>query len=368
MNAPVYVRYAWQPFTRANLRQFDGMPLSTFSDQATLVVEPLTGFPDDEKGIDQGVSACYAGVIDDYLIMAGGCNFPDVPAAEGGNKHYYRGIYAAHLNDGHTLKWKRIGWLPDAAAYGVSVTTADGVICVGGNNEKTSLQSVFKIRMEDGKAVIDSLPSLPVALDNFTGAFQDNLLIVYGGHQVYCIDFDQIEKGWLLTHEVKKELRQPVSGLIDGDYYVWGGYTPKTKRKKAFLSLDGMKFDANDVYDVDGPVVIGEDDKVFLGGAAAVNMDDLTLVAMGGVDKDIFLKALNNPVPDYLTHPIEWYRFNPYIFVYYYGEWNTVGASQHVARAGAALVKHGKSLYLIGGELKPGIRTPSVCRIDIKQQ
>lgn len=366
VSAPVYVRYAWQPFTRANLKQFEGMPLSAFSSQANLVVEPLIGFPDGEKGIDQGVSACYAGVIDDYLIMAGGCNFPDVPAAEGGKKQYYRGIYAARLNDGNSLKWERVGWLPVAAAYGVSVTTSDGVICVGGNNEESSLQSVFKIRMEDGKAVTEPLPLLPVALDNFTGTIQDDLLIVYGGHQVYALDLDQMQKGWQLLNETKKELRQPVSGFINGNYYVWGGYTPKTKRKKASLSLDGVQFDANDVYEVDGPTAI-DDEKVFLGGAAAVNLDELTLVAMGGVNKDIFLKALNHPDPDYMTHPVEWYQFNPYIFVYLYDRWITVGASEHVARAGAALVKHDKSLYLIGGELKPGIRTPSVCRIQIKQ-
>ena len=361
---PVYVRYAWQPFTRANFKQFDGMPMSTFSGRANLVVEPLIGFPDEEKGIEQGVSACYAGVIDDYLIMAGGCNFPDVPAAEGGEKHYYRGIYAARLNDDRTLEWERVGWLPVAAAYGVSVTAADGVICVGGNNEDTSLQSVFKIRMEDGKAVIESLPSLPVALDNFTGAIQDNLLVVFGGHQVYTLDLDKVQEGWKLLNEVKKELRQPVSGIINGDYYVWGGYTPKSKKKKASLLLDGMIFDASNVYDVDGPT-IEDDGNVFLGGAAAVNLDELTLVTMGGVNKDIFLKALNRPASDYLTHPVEWYQFNPYIFVYFYDRWISVGASSHVARAGAVLVKHHDDLYLIGGELKPGIRTPTVCRINI---
>lgn len=366
VKTPIYVRYAWQPFTRANLYQFEGMPLSTFSSQSNLVVEPLTGFPDDEKGIGQGVSACYAGVIDDYLIMAGGCNFPDVPAAEGGKKHYYRGIYAARLNDSGTLKWERIGELPIAAAYGVSVTAADGVICVGGNNEDTSFQSVFKIRMEDGKAVLEQLPSLPVALDNFTGAIQENLLVVFGGHQVYTLDLDKVQEGWKLLAEIKRELRQPVSGFINGNYYVWGGYTPKTKRKKASLMLDGLKFDASEVYDVDGATLMFDEEKVFLGGAAAVNINEITLVAMGGVNKDIFLKALNHPAPDYMTHPVEWYQFNPYIFVYLVDEWVTAGMSQHLARAGAALVKHNESLYLIGGELKPGIRTPSVCRIEIK--
>lgn len=39
-------------------------------------VTPLHGFPSDEEGIAKGVSACYAGLIDGQLVMAGGCNFP----------------------------------------------------------------------------------------------------------------------------------------------------------------------------------------------------------------------------------------------------------------------------------------------------
>ena len=367
VKTPIYVRYAWQPFTRADFRKDDGMPMSTFCSKSRVVVEPLTGFPDEEKGIEHGVSACYAGVIDDYLIMAGGCNFPDEPAANGGKKHYYRGIYAARLYNGNTLEWKRVGWLPTAAAYGVSVTTTDGVICVGGNNEDTSLRSAFKIRMEDGKAVIDSLPPLPVPLDNFTGAIQNNTLCVFGGRRLYILELDQVEKGWQLLKEYDKELRQPVSGFINNSYCLWGGYTPKTKGKKASLMLDGYEFDGKSLYSLDGPAFPDSKEKVFLGGAAAVNMDAFTLVVMGGVNKDIFLKALNNPDPDYLTHPVEWYEFNPFIFVYFYNHWIPIEASRHVARAGAALVMHHDDLYLVGGEVKPGIRTPSVCRINIER-
>ena len=48
-------------------------------------------------GGTQGVSAPYAGTIDGKIIVAGGCNFPDTPAAEGGTKKFYADI---HLYDG----------------------------------------------------------------------------------------------------------------------------------------------------------------------------------------------------------------------------------------------------------------------------
>ena len=87
-----------------------------------------------------------------------------------------------------------------------------------------------------------------------------------------------------------------------------------------------------------------------------------TLV-VGGVHRDIFLQALNNPQPDYLRHPAEWYCFNPDILLYDYGEWRLVGRSQVTARAGAALVWFENAVYLIGGELKPGIRSPHIFKL-----
>ena len=49
----------------------------------------VEGIPEEFGGISKGVSASFAGLIDDKLLIAGGCNFPDIPAADGGK--YPRG-------------------------------------------------------------------------------------------------------------------------------------------------------------------------------------------------------------------------------------------------------------------------------------
>src|SRR5574344_1795645 len=82
----------------------------------------MRGFPNQERGYEKGVSACYAGCIDGYLIMAGGCNFPDTPVAQGGKKKYYRGIYAAKISSDTILQWKRVGNLPEESAYVVAIS------------------------------------------------------------------------------------------------------------------------------------------------------------------------------------------------------------------------------------------------------
>ena len=90
---------------------------------------------------------------------------------------------------------------------------------------------------------------------------------------------------------------------------------------------------------------------------------------MGGVDKDIFLRALQKPAADYLTHPVEWYRFNKRVLVYdvRLREWQTIACIPDVARAGAALVVCGENIFCINGELKPGVRTPEITCITIKK-
>ena len=50
--------------------------------------------PDEDKAYAKGVSGAYGGMLDGHLILAGGANFPEVPAAEGGVKRYYDAIYA----------------------------------------------------------------------------------------------------------------------------------------------------------------------------------------------------------------------------------------------------------------------------------
>ena len=57
-------------------------------------------------------------------------------------------------------------------------------------------------------------------------------------------------------------------------------------------------------------------EEVSLGGGIAVTLPDGRVVAMGGVNKDVFLEALRNQAPDYLSHPVEWYRFNGRVMVF----------------------------------------------------
>ena len=59
-----------------------------FNDVRFEAVQPLFNTP------TEGLSGHFAGVSDKYLLVAGGCNFPEVPAASGGPKKFYDIILA----------------------------------------------------------------------------------------------------------------------------------------------------------------------------------------------------------------------------------------------------------------------------------
>ena len=149
------------------------------SDADSLMV--MRGFPTDEVGIEHGVSACYAGRIDDQLVMAGGCNFPVNTLAPDSKKVYYSGIYATKTDDGNQLNWKLVGHLPDPLAYGVTVTCDNSMIVVGGMNNDGSYGKVYRVTLVDGKAEVSTLPSMPCSVDNMAGALVGKHLYIAGG-------------------------------------------------------------------------------------------------------------------------------------------------------------------------------------------
>ena len=340
-------------------------------------IQRLVGFPTEEQGFDKGVSACYCGVINGYLYIAGGCNFPDKPVAEGGKKRFYKAIYAAKLNaEGDRLEWKTVGQMPQPAAYGVSVTYENSLIFVGGNNETGGLTTAIRLRPTATSMQQEALPSLPHALDNMAGAVVGHILYVVGGNcegvatqKVWSLDLKNTAKeGWKEEPSIPGIARvQPIAAALAGDLLgVWGGFAPKTDSKAAQLAMNGASYNAGCGTWTALPVptdALGEE--VFTGGATAIATPQKGVVVVGGVNKDVFLAAINKLPEGYLLHEPEWYRFNSRVLCYRDGAWTQLLQHPSVARAGCALAYWDGWVYIVGGELKPGIRTPEIVRFRV---
>lgn len=337
-------------------------------------VRSVAGFPAAEPGYSLGVSACYAGQIGDYLVVAGGCNFPEA----GKPKKYYAGVYAARM-DRATLQWRLVGFLPEAAAYGATVACGDSLLFLGGNNNEHALAAVYSVRLNSAgtDVLINRLTDLPATVDNMAVALVGNDVFVVGGNQNGKPSADVLRYKLGASTVSSANLRipgaprvQPVAAAYNDKLYVWGGFYADGEQSK--VHTDGYVYDVNakEWGALSAPHSVDGEEMTLSGGIAWA--DGNHLYATGGVNRTIFLDAISGRYEcvkkdNYLKQPIDWYKFsgNLYVFDAVVGQWlTTTFANQALARAGAQAVPTTFGVYYIGGELKPALRTPQIVIIE----
>lgn len=358
-------------------------------------VRSVVGFPAAEPGYSLGVSACYAGQIGDYLVVAGGCNFPEA----GKPKKYYAGVYAARI-DRATLQWRLVGFLPEAAAYGATVASGDSLLFIGGNNTEHALAAVYSVRLNSAgtDVSINRLADLPATADNMAVALAGNDVFVVGGNQNgkpsnavlrYKLGANSVAQGSNTIAQGSNSVNQatnstsavnlripgaprvqPVAAAYNNRLYVWGGFYADGEQSK--VHTDGYVYDVNtkEWGALAAPRSADGEEMTLSGGIAWA--DGNRLYATGGVNRTIFLDAISGRYEcvkkdDYLKQPIDWYRFsgNLYVFDAVAGQWlTTTFANQALARAGAQVVPTTLGVYYIGGELKPALRTPQIVLVE----
>ena len=324
------------------------------------------GWPSDaSEGYSRGVSAPFCGFADGRFVTAGGANFPEVPAAKGGAKRYYSDIYVL---DGKN--WMKAGELPEPLAYGGSFSVNGEMLTAGGNNGKETVADVFRIvPLGGGLMALPSTP-LPFPVEQAGYACDGNLIYIAGGltpdgvsGKVISGKVSDLGIEWTEIADMPEPLVQPIAFVAGDALYVWGGFDPDAKSvssKGWRLSLGSREWE----YAGEGPS--GE---TFAGAAAAV-LADGRAVAVGGVDKDVFthgLSAAGEEKAAYMTMDPEDYRFNRKLRIFdpEEGRWTSAGEDGALALAGAGIASDGKTTYITGGEIKPGIRTTGTWKIEI---
>ncbi len=342
------------------------LPL-TLAAQERLEIEALTS----HQVVDgQGVAAAFSGHTNGMLTIAGGCNFPDTPAAEGGQKKFYDSVWYLDKQG-----WfKRTFSLPRPVAYGASVTKDGVIICIGGTDGEHSLADVFRLTDKGTEAC----PPLPVGIDNGAAATDGKYIYVVGGQsdgkpqmEVHRIEaqltvYNENTLKWQSIATLPGQARlQPTAVIqsngLDMSLFVFGGYDPETGRI------------AEDVLELNLKTMLW---KSHPGSQATVGMTAATsgyshVLLFGGVNKEIFENAVQgNYGDDYLTHPAPWYQFNPDVLVYHTitDSWFTIPGSSLLARAGAGLACQDGSYYLMDGESKPGVRASEVMKVSFAHE
>lgn len=392
---PQYIRYGWQPFTRANLINNSNLPASTFRAEKKELInmkddikcESLPDYP-----IERGVAGVFIGVHKQKLIVAGGCNFPQKPASEGGEKVFYKDVYVLDLTlKDEDRKWVRCAsQFPYEVAYGASVNTDDGIICIGGQNQYGTSSDVTLVQYdEDTKNLTyTKLPSLPVGHFNGDAAILNRVIYIAGGSFsdnenscIYSLDLKNKDRTWSKTKTSGiGERQQPIVFTQNENVFIAGGYN----EGQATASTDVLKFDEKSNKWLKYANITPDDQmlRTFVG-ATGVTFDENQMLFVGGVNHDRFETALNRikntqeatrlsdasmlqslleEKNNYMSQDTEWYKFNKTLLIFNTEtkEWGSLGDYDQLARAGAGVALWNKKLYIVCGELKPGIRTNKV--------
>ena len=324
--------------------------------------------------MDKAVSGHYAGWIKDELATYGGCDFPDVPCADGGQKVFY------------------------PRAYGASVHVPGGVVYLGGMDASSSLSECIFINAKDSTSV--PVAPLPKALDNFAATYYNGTIWVAGGQtdgtpnkDVYALSFPGEGNRWRVVGTLPDACRlQPcmaVQNTAAGHHlFIFGGYQPKSQETEAAVHTDGVYIP---VAGLEKGNVTSEQWKrtstalawvedtgdgkrgqllQAIVGSTCSTVGYSHILFFGGVDNDIFLSAIEGKQDSqYLRHAPDWYRFRKDVLIYHTitDSWGLLPGNSLLARAGACLTPEtgGQGWSYSGGELKPGVRSADVTHVEV---
>ena len=198
---------------------------------ATLTAEDLRWSQLPPLPDHEGFAGMFAGVSGDALIVAGGANFPDRRPWEGGSKTWYGDIWLLEKN---ASSWRKIGRLPSPLGYGVSVTTGDGMLCIGGSNESGHHDGCFLLQWKEGKLITRTMPKLPQPRANMCGALLGSTVYVAGGiakpdatkalHSFWSLDLQEPRPAWKeLAAWPGKGRMLAVAGVAQGKFFLFSG-------------------------------------------------------------------------------------------------------------------------------------------------
>ncbi len=303
-----------------------------------------------------GVAAPFAGVSEGVLFVAGGANFPDGFPWQGGKKVWHD---EAFILSNPTGRWRRAGKLPRPLAYGISITTGNGIICIGGSDSEKHYADVFRLVWVNGILRSEPLPSLPVRLANAAGAVVHDVLLVCGGsetpgeqnalNRLFAMRTAASDQTW---HELEplpgKARILSMAASFAGAFYVFGGVSLERKDGKSARTYlrDAWRYRLDEGWrrlaDAPHPVAAAPSPApVIAGEILLVAGDDGSRIGLQPVERHPGFPArvlAYNPLGD------TWREFGPV----------------PAPRATVPCVEWRGRFVIPSGEVRPGVRSPEV--------
>lgn len=360
--------------------------------------EPLPELPaPDEGAIQYGLAGAFSGVHNSALIISGGANFPDGMPWNGGQKVWWDRIYVLERDSEGEYVWhvQKEVQLPRPLAYGVSISTPGGLICIGGNNADGVYNEVFRLKWNpDTKQVsIDSLPDLPYPLAFMTGAKVGNEIFVAGGMEenggkatknFLSLDLSHRESrsfAWNERPAWPGPARVVSTSVAQGNgstnsFYLFSGRNVVPGKSTEILT-DAYSYNPSTRQWNQLPDIQADGEKVAAMGAPAIATGASHIMLIGGADGKIFrqLENLDQKIAtatdssevmslrEQKTEILEEHPgFSRQVLAFdtITQTWTAIDSLPSGGAVTTNALRWNGSVVIPSGEVQPGVRTPSI--------
>ncbi|NRF40024.1 galactose oxidase [Pedobacter foliorum] len=349
------------------------------------------------QNADGSTSLGFAGAINavfnDALLVAGGANFPDKMPWEGGSKFYSNNIHILlKQNGGYVWSTKTLSAkLPHPIAYCGNTSTDLGVVYAGGEGKDGLSNKAYLVSWNaaDINIRIKPLPDLPVAITNTGLTHIGNVVYLVGGDMekssssaFYKLDLNAKDASWQQLPSLPLQLANALVIAQSDRIFVIGG---RTKTPSGISDLNNTTF----AYDIAkgnwqkmADISDGKHTTTFSAGAGVAVSNNLILVS-GGDNGSVFhkiehyisqiSKTTSQEEKDKLTKEKNKLNVNhkgfykeQLVYNITTNKWSKIGELPFPAHVTTTATKWGSDIVLSNGEIKPGVRTPSVMIGTIK--
>ncbi|QEC52402.1 SSS family transporter [Anseongella ginsenosidimutans] len=341
-------------FPAKSLLAGDGKPQQLFS------WDQLPSIPD-----SVGLAGPFGGIANGALLIAGGANFPAGMPWDGGVKAWHDAVYVL---ESPTSEWELAGRLPHPLAYGVSVSTSRGLLCIGGGDSARHYSDVFLLKWENGNLETVEMPALPEPMAFGSGVQIGSKVYVAGGLSAPGAP-EPMKTFWVLDMAASagnmewKQLESwpgtarmlSVAGTQEDDFFLISGanLVPDASGGpvREFLK-DAYRYDTETgtwtrIADLPRAAVAAAN--------PAVNLGQAHLLVFGGDDGSLFFRQqeLKDDHPGFSSDILAYHTVTD--------TWVAMGEIEAgIPPVTTVTARWNGQIIIPSGEIRPGVRSPSV--------
>ncbi len=333
----------------------------------------------------EGLAGTFFGKQGSWFLMAGGSSFPEGKPWEKGVKHFSNRVFVfTQQQDGAFLLIHQGQDMPVALAEGAYASLPEGVLCAGGQTPDGIIEKVWLLSFDGSSVNIKEYPPLPVPVKNSSVALIGSNVYLVGGeladgsssNQFLLLNLDKLNEGWQQLPDFPLHVSgSAVASQQDGEevsLFVFGGRAKNNSNVTTFYSSAYKFTPSKGGWCQIGGIKISKEQEFPLAMAAASAIGGSSVLLYGGDDGVVFNKveaAVNNKdlkEKDRLqmTHT----GFNNKILLYdtMTDTWSEAGETINSPVAVASDFSDGENVYIVCGEIRPGVRSPHITQLYYK--